>query len=68
MKDQSHLWAQDFDRQPEDVLNVQDDVAVAVVRDIQLRLTPQAWRKPSWLRFPVARSEGIIQILESSQQ
>jgi hypothetical protein len=40
-KDQSHLWAQDYDRQPEDVLNVQDDVAVAVMRDIQLRLGPR---------------------------
>jgi len=39
--DQSHLWAQDYDRMPRDVLTVQDDVAVAVAQEIQHRLTPQ---------------------------
>ncbi|MGB8540933.1 MAG: winged helix-turn-helix domain-containing protein [Candidatus Acidiferrales bacterium] len=41
VKDQTHLWAQDYDRRPEDVVNVQDDVAVDVAREIKLRLTPQ---------------------------
>jgi len=41
IKDQSHLWAEDYDRQPQDILSVQDDVALAVAREIQLRLTPQ---------------------------
>jgi TolB-like protein/DNA-binding winged helix-turn-helix (wHTH) protein len=41
IKDQSHLWAEDYDRQPQDILAVQDDVALAVAREIQLRLTPQ---------------------------
>jgi TolB-like protein/DNA-binding winged helix-turn-helix (wHTH) protein/Tfp pilus assembly protein PilF len=40
VKDQSHLWGQDYDRKPEDVLTVEDEVAVAVAREIQIRLTP----------------------------
>jgi len=41
VKDQSHLWAQDYDPLPQDVLTVQDEAAIAVAREIQLRLTPQ---------------------------
>jgi len=41
VKDQSHLWAQDYDRGPQDILTVQDDVSIAVAQEIQLRLTPQ---------------------------
>jgi TolB-like protein/DNA-binding winged helix-turn-helix (wHTH) protein/Tfp pilus assembly protein PilF len=41
VKDQSHLWARDYDRRPEDVVTVQDDVAMDVAREIKLRLTPQ---------------------------
>jgi TolB-like protein/DNA-binding winged helix-turn-helix (wHTH) protein/Tfp pilus assembly protein PilF len=41
VKDQSHLWAQDYDRKPQDILAVQDDVSRAVAEEIQLRLTPQ---------------------------
>jgi TolB-like protein/DNA-binding winged helix-turn-helix (wHTH) protein/Tfp pilus assembly protein PilF len=41
VKDQTHLWAQDYDRRPEDVVTVQDDVAVDVAREIKIRLTPR---------------------------
>jgi TolB-like protein/DNA-binding winged helix-turn-helix (wHTH) protein/Tfp pilus assembly protein PilF len=41
VKDQTHLWAQDYDRRPEDILAVQDEVSIAVAEEIQLRLTPQ---------------------------
>ena len=41
VKDQSHLWAEDYDRQLQDVLSVEDDVAGVVAREIQLRLTAQ---------------------------
>jgi len=41
VKDQSHLWAQDYDYRPRDILNLEDDVAKAVAREIQIRLTPQ---------------------------
>ncbi len=38
--DQSHLWADDYDRKLEDVLSVQDDVAIAVADQTQLKLDP----------------------------
>src|SRR5246500_3225507 len=39
VKDQSHLWSHDYDYRAQDVLTVQDDVATAVAREIQVRLT-----------------------------
>jgi TolB-like protein/Tfp pilus assembly protein PilF len=41
VKDQSHLWSQDYDYRAQDILSVQDDVAKAVARQIELRLSPQ---------------------------
>jgi TolB-like protein/DNA-binding winged helix-turn-helix (wHTH) protein len=41
MKDQSHLWAHDYDFRAQDVLAVQEQVGSAVAREIQLRLTTQ---------------------------
>jgi TolB-like protein len=41
VKDQSHLWSQDYDYPAIDILNVEDEVAKAVAREIQLRLTSQ---------------------------
>ena len=41
VKDQTHLWAKDYDYPAKDVLVVQDEVAKAVAQEIQLRLTSQ---------------------------
>jgi TolB-like protein/DNA-binding winged helix-turn-helix (wHTH) protein len=41
VKDQTHLWAQDYDYLAKDILNVQDDVAKAVAHEIRVRLTSQ---------------------------
>ncbi len=41
VKDQTHLWSQDYDYQAKDILSVQDDVAKAVAREIRLRLSSQ---------------------------
>src|SRR6266446_3211469 len=41
VKDQSHLWSHDYDYRAQDILTVQDDVAKAFAREIQLRLTAQ---------------------------
>jgi TolB-like protein/DNA-binding winged helix-turn-helix (wHTH) protein/Tfp pilus assembly protein PilF len=41
VKDQSHVWSQDYDYRAQDILAVQDDVAKAVARQIELRLSPQ---------------------------
>jgi len=41
VKDQTHLWSQDYDYTAKDILHVEDDVAEAVVREIRIRLTSQ---------------------------
>src|SRR5882762_2234109 len=41
VKDQTHLWSQDYDYVAKDILNVQDDVAKSVAREIRLRLSSQ---------------------------
>jgi TolB-like protein/DNA-binding winged helix-turn-helix (wHTH) protein len=41
VKDQTHLWSQDYDYPAKDVLNVEDEVAKAVAHEIRVRLTSQ---------------------------
>jgi TolB-like protein/DNA-binding winged helix-turn-helix (wHTH) protein len=41
VKDQSHLWSHDYNYRAQDILTVEENVARAVVREIQLRLTAQ---------------------------
>jgi len=41
VKDQTHLWSQDYDYAAKDTLNVEDDVAKAVAREMRVRLTSQ---------------------------
>jgi len=42
VKDQTHLWAQDYGRNLSDVLSLQNDVASTIAREIKLKLTPAA--------------------------
>src|SRR6266478_1285725 len=39
VKDQTHLWSQDYDYLAKDILNVQDEVAKAVAHEIRVRFT-----------------------------
>ena len=41
VKDQTHLWSHDYDYHAQDVLTVEDELAKAVAREIQVRLTMQ---------------------------
>jgi TolB-like protein/Tfp pilus assembly protein PilF len=45
VSDESHLWAQSYERGLHDVLEVQADVARAVAREIQIKLTPHERRR-----------------------
>ena len=45
VSDQSHLWAQNFERDLHDILEVQAEVARAVAREIQIKLTPHERRR-----------------------
>jgi TolB-like protein/DNA-binding winged helix-turn-helix (wHTH) protein len=42
VRDQTHLWAQNYDREGRDVLDIQSQVASAIAEQIQLKLTPEA--------------------------
>jgi TolB-like protein/DNA-binding winged helix-turn-helix (wHTH) protein len=41
VKDQTHLWSQDYDYSAKDILNVEDELAEEVAHKFQLRLTSQ---------------------------
>jgi TolB-like protein/DNA-binding winged helix-turn-helix (wHTH) protein len=41
VKDQSHLWSQEYDYPAKDILNIEAEVGKAVVQQIQLHLTSQ---------------------------
>src|SRR5262249_2796727 len=42
VQDQTHLWAQNYDRESRDVLDIQSQVASTIAEQIQLKLTPEA--------------------------
>jgi TolB-like protein/DNA-binding winged helix-turn-helix (wHTH) protein len=41
VKDQTHLWARDYDRNLRDILALQSEVAGAIAREIKLKLSPE---------------------------
>jgi tetratricopeptide (TPR) repeat protein len=41
VKDETHLWAKDYDRNLRDILALQSDVASAIAREIKLKLTSE---------------------------
>ena len=40
-KDQTHLWAQNYDRQLSDMLTVEGEVAQAIAAQVRIKLTPE---------------------------
>ena len=55
VKDQTHLWSQDYHYPAKDILNVEDDVANAVAREIRLRLTSEQQAESArWRPVPEA--------------
>jgi serine/threonine protein kinase len=42
-----HLWSQNYDRKLEDVFAIQDEISSAIVKALQLTLTPQEQKKIS---------------------
>src|SRR5579871_2146065 len=47
VKDQTHLWARNYDRDVKDLINVQDDLGKAIAAQVQANLTPQRESEPS---------------------
>jgi TolB-like protein/DNA-binding winged helix-turn-helix (wHTH) protein len=48
--DQTHLWANEYDRDFKDILEVQGEIARAVAREIHLQLRPDTGSRPSQAR------------------
>jgi TolB-like protein len=46
--DGTHLWSERYDRELADVFEVQDEIAAAISKALQVRLTPQATAKPRY--------------------
>jgi len=49
-QDESHLWAQNYDRQLRDILVVQSEVALAIAGEIHLKLEPDAQARSKEVR------------------
>jgi len=47
VKDQAHVWSQDYDYSMKDILNIEDEVAKALAHEIRLRLTSQQHAEPA---------------------
>lgn len=45
VSDETHLWAETYDRNLGDILRLQSEVAQAVAREIRVKLTPQVERR-----------------------
>ncbi len=45
VSDETHIWAENYERPAGDVLRLQCDVAAAVAHEIQIKLTPRASRR-----------------------
>jgi TolB-like protein/Flp pilus assembly protein TadD len=45
VSDETHVWAENYDRRAGDVLRLQCDVAAAIAHEIQIKLTPRATRQ-----------------------
>jgi TolB-like protein/DNA-binding winged helix-turn-helix (wHTH) protein len=52
VKDQAHVWSQDYDYSMKDILNIEDEVAKALAHEIRLRLTSQQHAEPAQSHSP----------------
>src|SRR5712672_667558 len=62
VKDQTHLWSKDYDYAAKDTLNVEDEVAKAVAREIRVRLTSQ--QQENWARSRPVNPEAFDAYLQ----
>ena len=56
VKDQTHLWAKNYERDLGDILALQQDVAVAIADEVEIKLTPEQKAHPSDARPVNARA------------
>ena len=56
VKDQTHLWAKNYERDLGDILALQQEVAVAIADEVEIKLTPEQKARPSDARPVNARA------------
>jgi len=56
VKDQTHLWAKNYERDLGDILALQQEVAVAIADEVEIKLTPEQKAHPSDARLVNARA------------
>jgi len=59
VQDETHVWAKNYDRNLRDILTLESDVAGAVAREVQLRLTPA---KTARLANPPATDPRVYEL------
>src|ERR1700734_107472 len=62
VKDQSHLWSQDYDYPAKDILNVEDEVAKAVAREIRVLVTSK--QQTELAQLPLVNPEAFDAYLQ----
>src|ERR1700733_9448655 len=62
VKDQTHLWSQDYDYPAKDVLNVEDEVAKAVAREIRVLVTSK--QQTELAQLPLVNPEAFDAYLQ----
>jgi TolB-like protein/DNA-binding winged helix-turn-helix (wHTH) protein/Tfp pilus assembly protein PilF len=62
VKDQTHLWTEDYDYPAKNILTVEDEVANAVAREIRVRLTSQ--QQEDLARSPPVNPEAFDAYLQ----
>jgi len=56
VKDQTHLWAKNYERDLGDILALQQEVAVAIADEVEIKLTPEQRAHPNGARPVNARA------------
>jgi TolB-like protein/DNA-binding winged helix-turn-helix (wHTH) protein len=65
IRDQSHLWANDFDYAQADIFRIEDSVATAVAQEVRLRLTPA--QRARLTRAPPTNTTAVEEVMRGSE-
>ncbi|MDX1403930.1 MAG: hypothetical protein R3192_05310 [Woeseiaceae bacterium] len=63
-----HLWSESYDRQMADIFDIQDNVANAIIRELQIHLAPQTSRSTSNAAAYALYLEALPHIAANDQE
>ena len=49
-RDETHLWAQSYERESRDILRIESEIAQAIAREVQIELTPEERARAAGIR------------------